>query len=261
MPVTKQTYKRMKVQTERRFDAVITLPVHNEIKFLPDALICVRHYASKLFKNYVVVIAEDGSTDGTAEFAMKKEKEYSNVKVLHEEKKLGRGRALKNAWRAYDADIYLFIDADIATDMDAFPTLVGAIKKGYDLATGSRYMVESKVNRPTLRLAVSKMYNLFVRTLFRDGIHDHQCGFKGFSRRLVKDIILSECVHNDWFWDTEVIVLATLKGYRIFEFGVSWEEKRRNKTSLKRLISDIAIHGAGLLNLYRRMLNHSHHRL
>lgn len=257
MQTTKQIFKRTEVQTGRRFEAVITLPAHNEIKFLPDTLISVLNYASELFKNYVVIIAEDGSTDGTAKFAMQKEKEYENVRVLHEENKLGRGRALKKAWRAYDSDMYIYIDTDLATDMQAFPTLVQAIENGYDLATGSRYTVGSKVIRPTLRLAVSKIYNLLIRALFRDDVHDHQCGFKAFSRKLVKDIILNECESDDWFWDTEVIVLATLRGYRVLEIGVSWEEKRRKKTPLKRLIRDIGIHGVGLLKLYPRMLKSS----
>jgi hypothetical protein len=132
--------------------------------------------------------------------------------------------------------------------MSFFPELINYIEEGYDLATGSRYLEGSICRRPFLRKLTSKGYNAIIRFLFSDGVQDHQCGFKAYSKRMV-DHILRECKDNDWFWDTETIVLAHRNGFSIKEFPIEWEEKKGKRTPLKRLMKDIWIHGKGTLNL------------
>jgi len=74
-----------------------------------------------------------------------------------------------------DGDIYVFIDCDLATDMKYFSQLIDAIRKGNDLATGSRYIKDAKVNRP--REITSRIYNRLIRMLYKDKVCDH-LGFK-----------------------------------------------------------------------------------
>ena len=54
---------------------------------------------------------------------------------------------------------------------------------------------------------------------------------------------------NSWAWDTEVIVLAKLAGMRVVEVPVAWTEYRGNHTPIRRLASDVALHGMALLRL------------
>jgi glycosyltransferase involved in cell wall biosynthesis len=231
---------------------VIILPAHNEAKFLAKAVDETAYYAEKICKNWVIVIAEDGSKDGTLELAYKLEKTRKNVKVVHSDVKLGRGKAVKRVMKLFDADIYAYLDVDLATDMTFFYELINSIEKGYDIVTGSRYTKGAVISRPALRLLVSKTYNWLCRLLFQSRIFDHQCGFKAFSRR-VRDELLDECVNDDWFWDTEILILGAKKKYRIREFPVYWMEKRFIKTPLRRLFNDIRIHAIGLLKLYWRV--------
>jgi hypothetical protein len=147
-----------------------------------------------------------------------------------------------------DGDIYAFIDCDLATDMKYFPQLIDAIRKGNDLATGSRYIKGAKVNRPFLREVTSRIYNMIIRMLYKDKVCDHQIGFKAFSKRLIKDE-LDNCKSDDWFWDTEIIVRSIHDNYRYVEFPVEWKEKKGNRTSLKRLLSDVRVHGLGIIRL------------
>jgi glycosyltransferase involved in cell wall biosynthesis len=233
-------------------ELVIILPAHNEARFLAKAVDETAYYAEKICKNWIIVIAEDGSTDGTTQLAYELERTRKNVKVVHSDMKLGRGQAVKRVMRIFDADIYAYLDVDLATDMRFFPKLIDSIKKGYDIVTGSRYIKGAIVSRPILRLLVSKIYNLLVRLLFQSKISDHQCGFKAFSKR-VRDELLDECVSDDWFWDTEILVLAAKKNYKIEEFPVYWTEKRYGKTPLRRLLNDVRIHGVDLLRLFWRV--------
>lgn len=201
-----------------------------------------------LGEEFRIVIAEDGSSDGTNIIAQDLERTYPCVTHLHSNQKLGRGLALKHAWNKVQGDIYVFVDCDLATDMKYYPQLINSIREGNDLATGSRYIEGADVHRPFLRELVSRTYNTLIRAMFKDHVYDHQIGFKAFSNKLVKNL-LNECQSTGWFWDTEIIVRSVHGNYRCVEFPVEWEEKKGKRTPIRRLISDVMIHGAGLIRL------------
>jgi len=230
---------------------VVTLPCHNDAAFLEKAVDAVRERLASHEGDYLIVIAEDGSTDGSAELAGTLASSDPSIVHIHDDRKLGRGRALMNAWERFDGEIYAYIDCDLATDMSFFPQLIGYIEEGYDLATGSRYVEGAVTTRPFLRGITSKAYNWIIRVVFSDGIQDHQCGFKAFSRGMVEHI-LKENRDGDWFWDTEAIVLARRGGFKLVEFPVMWNEKKGSRTPLKRLLKDVWIHGKGLVALLFR---------
>jgi hypothetical protein len=230
---------------------VATLPCYNDVAFLEKALNALKNKLLSYEGDFVVVIAEDGSTDGSAEIARSLALSDSNIFHLHNKSKLGRGLALMNAWERFDGQIYAYIDCDLATDMRSFPRLISYIEEGNDLAIGSRYIEGAVTKRPFLRGFASKGYNLIIRLMFNSGIYDHQCGFKAFSRDMVIHI-LKESRDKHWFWDTEAIVLARRGGFKLMEFPVIWQEKKRSHTPIKRLLKDVLIHGKGLLKLLFR---------
>jgi len=227
---------------------VVTVPAYNESKNLRKCVESLLQETPPLNEEFCIVIAEDGSTDGTDVVAKCLEGMHSGVIHLHSAQKLGRGLALKRAWSKVDGDIYAFVDCDLATDMKYFPQLINSIREGNDLATGSRYIKGAKVNRPFIRDFTSRIYNRLIRMIYKDNVFDHQIGFKAFSKRLIKDE-LNNCKSDDWFWDSEIIVRSIHDNYKFVEFPVEWEEKKGRRTSLKRLVSDVMIHGLGLIRL------------
>lgn len=204
----------------------------------------------RLGEDFHILIAEDGSTDGTDIIAQELERMYTQVTHLHSPQKLGKGLALKQAFNTVEGDIYAFIDCDLATNMKFFPQLINSIKEGNDLALGSRYMEGAEVHRTVLRDLLSRVYNRLIRMLFKDNVLDHQIGFKAFSNRLIKDI-LNECNSTGWFWDTEILIRSINNNYKIIEFPVEWKEKKNNKGSLK-MVTDVAIQNViGIIELKR----------
>ena len=138
----------------------------------------------------------------------------------------GRGAALRESWgRQSGYDIYAYMDTDLATDLKDFSALIGKINQGYDLVTGSRYLPGADVQRSFSRLWLSKFYNVLLKTVLGVKFHDAQCGFKSFSQRLVRELIPKTSDHG-WFWDTELMILALRKNYRVLELSVSWREVR-----------------------------------
>jgi len=231
---------------------VITLPVYRDTSFLETAIDMLQVRTSELTSNFRILVAEDGSDSSIV--VKKLMERFSNITYIQHDEKLGRGRALREAWSKVDAETYAYLDVDMAGDLEelnAYRKLID-LQTEFDLVTGSRYLPESITNRPFMRRLSSIGYNWLVRIMFGTEVHDHQCGFKSFSAKLVKTLA-NEAKSDTWFWDTEVIVIAKKLGYRIKEIPIQWTERKGKKTPLKRLAHDMWLHGKGLLLLFFRV--------
>ncbi len=227
---------------------LLTIPVHNEVRFIRTTIEALDLTLSQSGIDYVLSVAEDGSIDGTKDILRRLRQDMPDLVLRMEPEKLGRGKALRDFWQDMEADFYAFCDTDLATDPDTLVSLLRRALSGNDIVVGSRYAEGAIVRRPPVRAWVSRIYNWYVRKTFRDGILDHQCGLKIFSRKVV-DELLNASKEDSWFWDTEILVRARQQGYHVEEVPVAWVEKKAKRTSYRRLFSDIGLHGSGLLRL------------
>jgi glycosyltransferase involved in cell wall biosynthesis len=228
----------------------VVLPAYNEESKLESAVNQVTHALDEFTRSYEVIIAEDGSTDGTDRVAVELAEKYPFVKHLHREKRLGRGAALKKAFKQSSGEVLVYMDLDLATNLKHLKSLFDAVdSEGYDFATGSRLLPESNVKRSRTRNIASKTYNFMVRRLLGSNVKDHQCGFKAFRRNSLM-VLLDEVRANHWFWDTEVLVRGCRRGYRIKEIPVSWKGGRETKV---RLLQDSFSMGWQMLSLWWRL--------
>ena len=207
----------------------VVLPAHNEAERIAEAVKQTKQSLDKISSTFEILIAEDGSTDGTAEIARRIEAEELCVRHIHSAERLGKGKALSRAFKHANGEILAFFDVDLSTDMQHVKELVEAIRsEGYDFAIGSRLLKGSKVTRSFKRTVMSTVYNLLVRTVLKSKVRDHQCGFKSFRRQSLLNII--EKVEDElWFWDTELLVRAQRKGYSVKEIPIKWDEKGDTK--------------------------------
>jgi glycosyltransferase involved in cell wall biosynthesis len=210
----------------------IVFPAYNEADALEAAVEKVTRALNEFARSYEIIIAEDGSTDGTDKLADALAMKYSFIKHIHEEKRLGRGTALKNAFKKSSGEVLVYMDLDLATDLKHLKPLVDKIEyEDYDFAIGSRMLSESKVERSRTRQITSKSYNFLVRAMLGSKVKDHQCGFKAFRREPLMQL-LDEVTARHWFWDTEILVRAFRKGYKIKEIPVEWKGGRETKVRL-----------------------------
>ncbi|MCX6814197.1 MAG: glycosyltransferase [Candidatus Aenigmarchaeota archaeon] len=181
--------------------------------------------------SYEIVVSEDGSTDGTDRIL----KELAGREIithLHSGIRLGKGKAVRNAFFASSGERVFFTDADFPMEMEDIPKMLGLLGR-YNMVIGSRSKGIS-AERSFARKMFSISYNSFVRLLFRTGIRDHQCGVKAFRREAVKEAFSR--ISSGFLWDTELIVRAKREGCSIFELPIRWQEKRsgRSKVSVYR---------------------------
>ncbi|WP_231184640.1 flippase-like domain-containing protein [Haladaptatus sp. DYF46] len=184
--------------------------------------------------SFEVIVAEDGCDDRTPEIADRMSERDSRVRHFHSDERLGRGGALNRAFESANGETLVYFDTDLATDMNHLEELVESVRSGdYDFATGSRWMPENVANRPAKRDVASRGFNGLTRLFLQSDLRDHQCGFKAFDRSALFDV-LEGVEDNHWFWDTEVLVRAQRKGYKIKEFSVDWTPKGDTKVDLVR---------------------------
>jgi hypothetical protein len=210
----------------------VVIPVLNEVKVLEQTVRTLRTFLRERFPYKArIVIAENGSRDGTVELARRLAATYDDVQCV-ELTQRGRGRALRLAWTQSTADIVAYMDVDLSTELEALKTLCRAIhEEGYGVATGSRLMAESRVRRSLQREVISRLYNVFVRYVLWTKFSDAQCGFKAASRRVVEEVI-PLAKDEAWFFDTELLVLCEKMGYRVKDVAVRWDEDSDSRVKI-----------------------------
>lgn len=202
----------------------VVIPVYNEQEALPKSINKLHGFLDNNFKNYIwkIIIADNASTDSTLKVANQLSQNHpETIEVLHLPQK-GRGRAVKKAWCNSKADIVSYMDVDLSTSLQHFPELVASLTTGYDIAIGSRLRHGAKVvGRTMKREIISRCYNLLIKILFLTRFSDAQCGFKGVTREVVQKLIPS-IQDNEWFFDSEMLIVGEKAGFKIFEVPVLW---------------------------------------
>jgi len=226
--------------------------VYNEAERIERCVSEVEKKVRSFTRSYEIIIAEDGSTDGTDIIAARLAKTNPRVKLLHSKPRLGKGKAIKRALRAARGDVIVYLDTDLATSLEYLPKIVEAVQRHGGMAIGSRYVDGSNVIRPLSRTIFSIAYNLLARILLGDGVMDHQCGFKALSKNLARTLS-NKVKSNGLFFDTEMIVWAKRLGYEVTEIGVEWREFRNKGESKVKLFRDALKMGIELLKFRLRL--------
>jgi glycosyltransferase involved in cell wall biosynthesis len=200
----------------------IVIPVYNEQHVLAKSVHTLReHMLGDMAIPFAITIADNASTDGTLELARALARGLPEIQVLHLKRK-GRGRALRAAWSASEADVLAYMDVDLSTDLAALGELLVPLLEGRaDLAIGSRLAPGAQITRGIKRELISRSYNALLQTLLGTGFSDAQCGFKA-GRREVIQALLQDVEDNAWFFDTELLYRAQRNRLTIHEVPVRW---------------------------------------
>ncbi|MFA5029827.1 MAG: glycosyltransferase [Patescibacteria group bacterium] len=205
---------------------LIVFPVYNEQLIVEKSVrqtldFCRGNFCSDRFK---IVVADNNSTDKTAEVVKGLVGETAELEYFFIPEK-GKGLAWRSVFLQETADIYIFMDVDLAVALEDLKSLVAGIKSGYALVIGSRFLAAAKVERSFLRSLVSFTYRFLVRLMLKSKISDFPCGFKALNQT-IKEKVLPLTQDKLFFLDTELVVLAEKMGYRIKEVPVNWSQFR-----------------------------------
>ena len=231
---------------------LIVLPVFNEERVLADNVKKLYQFLKKrLNEPWQIIIASNGSTDATDPLAAKLALSLPGVKFFPL-KKAGKGYAISETWKTWPADYFIFMDVDLATDLEALPALLDALKQDHAIVYGSRFAPCSRVQCPWLRKILSSGYGIVFRFLLGSKIQDPACGFKGVNAKTVKEI-LPAVQSQGWFFDSELILRAEKAGFSLKAIPVQWSEYRNPGRQSKVPLALIFIYLKEILRLRKSL--------
>jgi dolichol-phosphate mannosyltransferase len=219
---------------------LVIIPTFNEINN-------VQKLVPLLLESYPfvdILIVDDNSPDGTADFIKKLSEKEKRVKLLLREKKMGLGTAYVAGFQfmlsnGYEAAIQM--DADFSHDPKEITRFMENIENN-DLVIGSRYIYGVRVaNWPIKRLLLSYFANLYSRIVTGMPVKDGTGGFKCFRRIVLESIDLNNIRSNGYSFQIEMNYKTWKKGFKIIEIPITFVDRVHGTSKMSKKIVREAI--------------------
>ena len=242
----------------------LIIPAYNEENRIGPFL---DQLSKELPRSWEVIIVCDGD-DRTADIAREKDIRY---KVLEYRRRLGKGGAILEGFRAASGDIVGYVDADGAISVREIIRVFSSISDNCDVAVGSRWLRGSRVTvpQPLLRVILGRLYHYMAFALLGIKTKDTQCGLKAFKTSVLAKVLSGVTLKNLSF-DTAILYHCYRVGSRISEVPITWgdvdgSKVKPVKTALIMFSSLVGLRLAhsdrhrtfdNLLDSLRRLLEH-----
>lgn len=188
----------------------VIIPFHNEEKNLP-VLIGELERALQ-HQSYEIILVDDGSTDASRHEAHRAATHNKNIRLVAHRSREGKGAAIRHGFAVSKGDSIMLMDADLQDDPRDIPKFVAEAARGSEVVNGWRkYRKDS-----SLMTTISSVGNKLIwRILLHSKLHDVNCGFKLFKRKVLEEIPL----YGDNFRFLPII--AGEKGFTVSEVVVN----------------------------------------
>jgi glycosyltransferase involved in cell wall biosynthesis len=236
----------------------VVVPVFNQAGAIVENLGVIRdRIAAELDEPFELIVVSDGSIDQTGERLL--ELELDGVRVIHYDRNLGKGYAIKVGALEARGDWIAFCDADLDLDAGALAGFLETARAhDLDFAIGSKRHPESRVHYPRSRVVASWLFQQFVRVLFRLDVRDTQVGLKLFRHEIAEQVLPLLLVKR-YAFDIELLAVSRAFGFsKIEELPITLEYRFtgsgvRSKAVLRALIDTAAIfYRLRVLRYYQR---------
>ncbi len=226
--------------------SLIIIPTYNEIDNVGKMIDMV----FKLYPEISLLIIDDGSPDGTANFVKEKQKEHKNLFIIERKGKLGLGTAYITGFKwalQRNFDFVFEMDCDFSHDPSDIKRLLAAAQNN-DMIIGSRYIGGIRIiNWPFKRLLLSYLASIYTRFVTGITVQDTTGGFKCFSKKALLSLNLDNIFSNGYSFQLELNYKIWAKGLRIYEVPIVFYERRDGQSKMNNGIIFEAVFAVFLL--------------
>ena len=214
----------------------LILPAFNEARRLSASLDrCAAYFRARGLAAEIIV-ADDGSTDGTGAAYASAVDSLSRAQLTYRYLDLahgGKGSAVRAGVRAASGDPIVFLDADLTIPVETIDAFLRSLADGADVVVASRYVPGSVVDRPWWRVLMGRVYRTAVHAIVPIDVHDTQCGGKMYTAEAAKDLF-ERATLDGFAFDAEVLYIARRRGYRVAETPVEIHQRAHTSVSFLR---------------------------
>ena len=206
----------------------VVIPAYNEESRIASTLEQVHAYLSPQSYPWEIVVADDGSIDGTAHLVAAFARENPRVRLVSLEHR-GKGWAVQQGMLAAAGQYRFLCDADLSMPVEQIGRFLGPRLEKVDVLLGSREITGSRrIGEPARRRLMGRVFNLLIRFLALPGIRDTQCGFKLFRAETTRVLFERQTLWGFAF-DVEVLYLARRAGLEVREVAIDWHYREGSK--------------------------------
>ncbi|UXY28901.1 dolichyl-phosphate beta-glucosyltransferase [Streptomyces sp. HUAS TT20] len=225
-------------------DLSVVIPAYNEEERLGPTLEAVTAYLSDnagRWGEWEVIVADDGSTDGTREVSALG---HPRVQLVTSDRNRGKGNALRLGVAASRGRRVLVTDADLAAPITELERLDKALSEGHTAAIGSRSVPGAAIDnhQHRVRELLGRAGNFLIRATAVPGIRDTQCGFKLFEGDRAREAFAASRL-DGWGIDVEVLQHFHRSDWSVAEVPVRWSHQPGSKVGpldYARVLTDLA---------------------
>lgn len=225
------------VRPAPEYDLSVVVACYMEEGHLADSIAQLTATLDALGRSYELIFIEDKSTDRTAEIVAELVRGHTNRRAVYHAQNVGRGGTVREGFALAKGRIVGFLDIDLEVHCRFLPPVLQAIDDGADGATAFRNYAVGWRPTALLRHFLSSGYRWLFRRTFDVPFRDPETGFKFFLRDKIAPVAAATQDVN-WFWDSEIMILAHQAGLKIVEVPCRFE-RRADKKSTVRLVRDV----------------------
>ena len=205
--------------------ALVVLPTYNEAANIAEVL----RRLGAAAPHVDVLVVDDYSPDGTGGMAEALAAEMGGIEIISRPAKSGLGSAYREGFRiglGRGYEVLVEMDADLSHDPATLPELLEAVADGADLAIGTRYMPGGRIpDWPWYRRAISRIGNIYARTLLGISPRDSTSGYRAYHRSALERIDLASVRADGYGFQVEMAYRVEKQGGDIAEVPIEFRDR------------------------------------
>ncbi len=199
----------------------VVIPLYNEAENIPELYRQLTEALESMGRPYEIIIADDGSTDGSFQALAEIHELDPRVKVIRFRRNYGQTAGFAAGFERARGEWIVTMDADLQNDPADIPRLIAKAEEGYDVVSGWRVHRQDAL---LTRKIPSRIANWLIARVTGVYLHDYGCSLKVYHRDVVKNIRLYGELHRF------VPAVASGVGITVAEVPVNHRARERGQS-------------------------------